>query len=95
MKKEFCIMPENPHYATERFDGAHRHEVFYGSYRQTSIKYGLVVFLTPEMHDMSNKGVHFNTEFNLYLRRIGQKAAMKHYGWTKEQFIKIFGKNYL
>lgn len=93
---EFCIMPKSPLYKTERFYGSHRHEVFFGrSNRKKSIQYGLVVFLTPEMHNMSNKGVHNNAEFNYELKRIGQKAAMDYYGWTTEEFIKIFGANYL
>ena len=35
MKKEFCIMPENPFYSTYRKPYLHRHEVFFGkAYRQ-------------------------------------------------------------
>ena len=93
--KEFSIMPPSPLYSTERFSGAHRHEVFFGVNRQKSIEYGLVVFLTPAMHNMSDKGVHFNREFDLQLKRIGQAAAMKKYGWTVDEFRKIFGKSFL
>lgn len=88
-------MPESEFYSTERQYGLHRHEVFFGKNRQNSIKYGLVVFLTPEMHNMSNNGVHFNHEFDLYLKQIGQKAAMEYYGWDIDKFRAIFGKNYL
>ena len=95
MKEEFCIMPENPLYSTVRYGNLHRHEVFFGSNRQKSIKYGLVVFLRPEMHNLSKSGVHFNRGFDLQLKTIGQKAAMQCYGWTTEEFIKIFGRNYL
>lgn len=95
-KTELCIMPESELYSTKRFEGSHRHEVFYGtSNRQKSIKYGLVVFLTPEMHNMSNEGVHFNKAFDNELKQIGQKAAMEKYDLSKEDFIKLFGKNYL
>ena len=93
--KEFSIMPPSPLYSTERCSGAHRHEVFFGANRQKSIEYGLVVFLTPAMHNMSDKGVHFNREFDLQLKRIGQAAAMKKYGWTVDEFRKIFGKSFL
>lgn len=89
-------MPESELYSTKRFEGSHRHEVFYGtSNRQKSIKYGLVVFLTPEMHNMSNEGVHFNKAFDNELKQIGQKAAMEKYDLSIEDFIKLFGKNYL
>ena len=88
-------MPESKLYSTVRYEGLHRHEVFYGTNRQKSIDYGLVVFLTPEMHNMSDYGVHFNKAFNDELRRIGQKAAMEYYGWSIQDFRNIFGANYL
>lgn len=97
MKEEFCIMPKNDRYSTIRTSKyCHRHEIFYGSRnRQKSIKYGLVVFLEPKMHNMSNDGVHFNREFDLYLKEIGQKTWQEYYGKTKDDFIKEFGRNYL
>ncbi len=95
-KKELCIMPPSDLYSTERYGNLHRHEIFFGwGKRQLSIDYGLVVFLTPEMHNTSNRGVHFNREFDLELKRLGQTAAMEYYGWTVAEFIAIFGKNYL
>jgi hypothetical protein len=94
-KRELCIMPPSHLYSTERYGNLHRHEVFFGINRQKSIEYGLVVFLTPQMHNMSNRGVHFNRDFDLELKRIGQQAAMDYYGWTIEEFIKIFGKSYV
>ena len=94
-KKEFCIMPPSDIYSTERYGNLHRHEVFFGANRQKSIEYGLVVFLTPEMHNMSNYVVHFNRAFDLELKKIGQKAAMLAYHWTIDDFIREFGRNYL
>lgn len=94
-KKEFCIMPPSDLYETERSGNLHRHEIFFGSNRKKSIEYGLVVFLTPEMHNMSNAGVHFNREFDLELKRMGQKAAMEYYQWDIAQFRAVFGRNYL
>ena len=96
-KQEFCIMPPNPRYSIVRtYTHCHRHEVVFGSgRRQKSIKDGLVVFLTPEMHNMSNRGVHFNREFDLYLKRIAEKTWCEYYGKTVEDFIKEYGVNYL
>lgn len=91
--KELCIMPPSHLYETERREGLHRHEVFYGYNRQKSIKYGLVVFLHPALHNMSDKGVHFNKDFDLALKKIGQQAFVKHY--PDLDFQKIFGNNYL
>lgn len=96
MSKEFSIMPQSPIYSTERHGNLHRHEIFYGtSNRKKSIRDGLVVFLSPAMHNMSDNGVHFNREFDIYLKQIGQKAWMDHYGKTVDDFIRDYGKNYL
>lgn len=97
MKEEFCIMPKNERYSTIRTSKyCHRHEVFFGSRnRQKSIKYGLVVFLEPKMHNMSNEGVHFNREFDLYLKKIAQKTWQEYYNKTEKDFLKEFGRNYL
>jgi hypothetical protein len=95
-KKEFCIMPKNSHYSTERSAlYCHRHEVFGASNRQRSIREGLVVFLQPEMHNMSEKGVHSNRAFDLYLKCIAERAWCEHYGKTIDDFIKAYGKNYI
>lgn len=97
MKKEICIMNNNPPYWNNKREiGLHRHEVFYGTRnRQKSIEDGLVVYLTPENHNMSDKGVHFNKEFDLELKRTAQQIWMDHYNKTTEDFIKRYGRNYL
>lgn len=95
MKKEFCIMPKDLMWNTERFEGCHRHEVFGGANRQHSIEDGLVIFLLPEMHNMSDKGIHFNKEFREYAQRIAQKTWMEYYNKTEDDFIKRYGKNFL
>ena len=96
-KKEFCIMPKGFKYSNVRSDYfCHRHEIFFGTAnRQKSIRDGLVVFLTPEMHNMSNRGVHFNREFDLELKRIGQAVWCEYYNKTTEDFIKEYGRSYL
>lgn len=93
--KEFCIMPASNLYSNIRINGYHRHEIFFGRNRQKSIKYGLVVFLPPELHNASSAGVHFNHEFDMKLKQAGQRAAMQYYGWDIDQFREVFGKNYL
>lgn len=97
MKIEICIMNDNPPlWRNKRFNGSHRHEVFFGTRnRQKSIDDGLVVFLTPEMHNMSNKGVHYNKEFRDMMQKEAQKIWMMYYNKSTEDFIKRYGKNYL
>ena len=95
VKEELCIIPPGPFWASTRLPGLVRHEIFFGPYRQKSIKYGLVAFLTPEMHNMGNYAVHNCIANDLTLKRVGQRAAMLQYGWNTEKFISEFGKNYL
>ena len=97
MKEEFCIMPDHPPYwRNHREFGLHRHEVFFGTAnRQKSIRDGLVIFLTPELHNMSNNGIHFNRNFDIAVKRAGERAWMEYYGKTIEEFRKEYGKNYL
>lgn len=72
-----------------------RHEVFHGPNRKKSIELGLYVFLPPEAHNMSDYAVHFNRPFEEYLQEVSQIRAMEHYGWTIDEFISIFGRNYV
>lgn len=96
-KEEFCIMPSNPYYSTKRTSiYSHRHEILFGCRnRQKSIDDGLIVFLRPEMHNMSKKGVHFNRKFDLYLKRIAEVTWLEYYDKTVDDFIKRYGKNYI
>ena len=65
------------------------HEVFAGRNRQNSMKYGLVIPVCRNCHEMIPK----NKTLNENLHKVGQKAFEKHY--KTENFIQIFGKNYL
>lgn len=94
---EFCIMNDNcPFWRNCREPGLCRHEIFFGTgNRRLSIEDGLVVFLTPEMQNMTNYGVHFNRDFDLKLKKAGERAWIDYYGKSKEDFIKRYGRNYL
>lgn len=96
MKKEFCIMPKNEMWEIERTEYNVRHEVFFGtSNRKKSIEDGLVIFLKPEMHNMSNFGIHFDRNFDLYAKRIAEQTYLEYYHKTINDFIKRYGKNFL
>ena len=67
------------------------HHIFYGNAnRKQSEKYGLKLPLCRECHNKA----HRDREFNYRLRRIGQRCFEKKLG-TREEFMTIFGKNYL
>ena len=97
MEKIKSIMPDNPPmWRNKRYKGTVRHEVFFGiKNRRKSIKDGLVVFLTPELHNMSKFGVHFNKEFDKELKQIGQATWISYYGKSEEEFRKKYGRSYI
>ena len=73
-----------------------KHEIFFGSNRHNSIKYGLVIPLcTKEHHKGNAEGIHKDKELDLIWKKKGQLAYMKHYNKNVEEFISVFGKNYL
>ena len=73
------------------------HEVFYGRNRQASIKYGCVVPLCGvSCHNQYQSiGIHFDKELCLKWQINGQLECMRKYDMSVDEFIKIFGKNYL
>lgn len=73
-----------------------KHHVFFGPYRKESEKYGLTVYLHhSKCHIFGKDSVHKNQEVRMNLCRIAQEMAMEHYGWTEEEFRKVFGRSYL
>ena len=99
MKDEFCIMPPNEWYSTERFYGYERNEVFGGvRNRQKCIDDGLIIFLTPEMHRTGKISFHKNPKFwkeIVEIQKIAEQAWIDYYGKTKDDFRKRYGSNYL
>ena len=43
---------------------------------------------------MSDAGVHFDKKFDLKLKKLCQQKLEKEKGWSKEDFIMVFGKSY-
>lgn len=71
-----------------------RHHIYGSANRKYSEQYGLTVYLCPECHRVSETAVHRNKEVRKTLQRIGQRAFENKCG-SRQEFIKIFGKNYL
>ena len=70
------------------------HEVYFGTAnRKISIQNGFCVGLCNSHHNMSNDSVHFNKSKDLELKQLYQKEYEKTH--TREDFIKLIGKNYL
>ena len=76
--------------------GLDEHHIFGGADRKKSEKYGLKVFLCHDRcHENGESSVHRNREVSDKLRAEAQRAAMDRYGWSREDFIDVFGKNYI
>ena len=72
------------------------HHVFGGANRNLSEEYGLKVYLHhSKCHIFGKNSVHQNAEVSRRLKAIAQQKAMEYYGWTVEDFRRIFGKSYV
>lgn len=73
------------------------HHIFYGrANRKKSEKYGLKVYICHiGCHEYGAKAVHCNIEIDNLLKAYAEQKALDHYGWSIDDFIKIFGRNYL
>lgn len=78
-----------------KYGNLERHHIFAGTRRALSEKYGATIMLCHECHNEPPDGVHFNKKRRLELQARGQAMVMHKQGWTKEQFIERFGKNYI
>ena len=77
-------------------DPLDKHHIFGGARRKKSEKYGLVVYLCHhDCHIFGKYAVHNNAETMQMLHEYGQRLGMDKYGWSTEDFIREFGKNYL
>ena len=67
----------------------------YGGYgrRKISEKYGFIIPLTNREHNMSDQGIHFNHELDLYWKRKCQAKFEETH--SRKEFIRLIGKNYL
>ena len=82
-------------YITGEDYNLHRHHVFNGANKDLSEKYGLVIYLRADWHNLEKYSIHRDAALNRRIKAEVQQIAMEYYDWTVEDFIRIFGKNYL
>ncbi len=80
-------------YLTGSTNDLHKHHVFGGANRSNSEKYGCWIWLRSDWHNMSDRGVHFDRQLDLTIKRDTQ--AKFESIWGHALFLKVFGKNYL
>lgn len=77
-------------------DPLDKHHIFGGSNRKKSERFGLTVDLCHhECHIFGKRAVHNDANVMQRLHEYGQRKAMEEQGWSIEDFIREFGKNYL
>lgn len=77
------------------FNRLEEHHVFGGANRKNSEKYGLKVYLCGDRcHRNGPDAPHRNAETMQKLHEDGQRAFEEVHG-SREDFMRIFGKNYL
>ena len=74
-----------------------RHEVFFGNKRELSKRYGLWLLLCAPHGDMCGHHAeqHNDAAKRAQMQQFAQRRAMDTYGWSIDDFTRIFGKNYL
>ena len=87
------LQPEKECFITHRTWGLHKHHIFGGPNRQISEKNGFFIWLIPQLHNMSDEGIHFNKEFDLRVKRLCQAEYEKTH--TRDEFMALIGRNYL
>lgn len=76
-------------------DYLHWYHVFGGANRKKSEHYGLKVRICGQQcHENGKYAVHRNKETDRRLKEAGQRAFEHEHG-SREDFMRIFGKNYL
>ena len=91
---ESILQTEKKCYLTEQTGALHKHHIYFGNpNREISEKNGFWVWLIPQLHNMSNEGVHFNRELDLRLKRECQAKYEETH--SRQEFIALIGKNYL
>lgn len=70
----------------------HKHHIFGGPNRRISEEHGFYIYLRPELHNMSDEGIHFNKTFDQYIKAKCQREYEKTH--TREEFMRLIGRNY-
>lgn len=81
-----CIITGSP--------DVHIHHVFGGANRSKSEEDGFIIPLRPDLHNMSNQGIHFNREMDLHYKRACQRYYESCMG-DRKAFIARYGKSWL
>ena len=72
-----------------------RHHIFPGrANRPLSEKYNATVDLCPWCHRIDADAVHRSADTRKVVQAYGQRKVMREQGWTREEFMAVFGRAY-
>jgi hypothetical protein len=71
--------------------GVHIHHIFGGANKENSEKFGFLIPLRCDWHDMAEYGIHFDRNLDLYYKRLCEDYWLECIG-SKEDFIQTFGQ---
>lgn len=80
-------------YCCNRETDTVRHEVLGGANRQLSKYWGLWINVCPYCHNLDKESIHLDPERWEFLKPRAQKLFKR--AFPEEDFLAIFGKNYL
>ena len=82
-------------FVTGDTNGLHKHHIFGAYNRNNSEKYGLWIWLRWDYHiaDSPHRTPHNDKEVDLVYKQIAQRKFETRYG--HDEFMRIFGRNYL
>ena len=91
MARNSIIQDEKECFACHTTLNLHKHHIYGAANRKRSDKLGLWVWLCARHHNMSDEGVHFDKQFDLALKRLGQEI----YSQEHDDFREQIGRSYL
>lgn len=90
------LQDEKVCYITGQTNNLHKHHIYFGNPgRRISEENGFWVYLAGWLHNQSEHGVHGKNghELDLLLKKHCQMAYEKEH--SREEFMRLIGKNYL
>lgn len=76
---------------SKKYADIHVHHIFGAANKASSEKYGFIIPLRADWHDLECYSIHQDRNLELYWRRKCQQYWLDNYG-TQEEFIEIFGR---